>query len=784
MPASSGETSPPAPPVASHDLRMLVPAVVAWLTMWAATAEQALLVGAVVLVGLATAGAAARRRSALLGAVALLLVVGSGVGLLRVQVLRSGPLSGLAGEEAMVVAEVVTGTELQVSTGPGGEVGWVRGELRRVEGRGRDHGLRAPVVVLVTGERIETWRGLVAGSRVRAEARLARPDRGSDVAAVVRIRGAPEVVGRPGPGLRLVERVRAGLRAAVAPRSEEQRALVPALVLGDTSAMTDELEQRFAATGLVHLTAVSGANLTLLLVFLLGLARAVGVRGWWLRLLGLVGVGVFVALCRTEPSVLRAAAMGLVALAALGLGGRGERRGLRHLCVAVTVLLLLDPWLARSAGMALSVLASAGIVWWAGRWATQLAGWLPRWVAESVAVPMAAQLATQPVATAISGQVSAAGLVANMAAAPFVGPATVLGFAAAGASLLWAPLAEFVALGAALSAQGILVVADLGASLPGALWVWPVTPWSIAVLGVGCVLVAAVVPVLLHRWWACLLLTLVMVLALLRSPVQPGWPPPRWFLVACDVGQGDAVLLRAGPRAAVVVDAGPDPVAVDRCLSRVGVVEVPLLVLSHFHADHVDGLPGVLGGRRVGAVLVSPLAQPVAQHRQVQDQLAAAGLTARVAVPGSSWQVGDVTWRNVGPTEVPATAVGDGGSGESPAENDASVVALATVSGVRVLLTGDIGAEAQQRLVGTTGLEADVLKVPHHGSADQDPAFLRASGAVLAVASAGRDNSYGHPAARTVELLETSGTRVLRTDTSGSLALAAGPDGVRVTTER
>ncbi|SDE63413.1 ComEC/Rec2 family competence protein [Auraticoccus monumenti] len=784
MHPATEETLPPAPPVAPHDLRMLVPAAVTWLTTWVATAEQGLLVGAVVLVGLVTTGLAARRRSALLGAVALLLVAGSAVGVLRVQALRSGPLPALAADEAMVEVEVVTGTDLQVSTGPGGDVGWVRGELRRVQGRGQDHRLRAPVVVLVTGERIEAWRGLVAGSRVRAEARLAGPDRGSDVAAVVRIRGAPELVAPPGPGLLLVERVRAGLRDAVGPRTEEQRALVPALVLGDTSAMTEELEQRFAATGLVHLTAVSGANLTLLLVFLLGLARAVGVRGWWLRLLGLLGVGVFVALCRTEPSVLRAAAMGLVALAALGLGGRGERRGLRHLCVAVTVLLLLDPWLSRSAGMALSVLASAGIVWWAGRWAAELSGWLPRWVAESVAVPLAAQLATQPVATAISGQVSAAGLVANMAAAPFVGPATVLGFAAAGASLLWAPLAEFVALGAALSAQGILVVADVGASLPGALWVWPVTPWSVAVLVAGCVLVAAVVPVLLRRWWACLLLAVLMVLALLRSPVQPGWPPERWFLVACDVGQGDAVLLRAGVRAAVVVDAGPDPVAVDRCLSRLGVVEVPLLVLSHFHADHVDGLPGVLGGRRVGAVLVSPLAQPLQQHRQVQEQLAAAGLSARVAVPGSTWQVGEVSWRTLGPAEVAAVPLGDDGSGESPAENDASVVALATVSGVRVLLTGDIGAEAQQRLVGTAGLEADVLKVPHHGSADQDPGFLRASGAALAVASAGRDNSYGHPAARTLQLLETSGTRVLRTDTSGSVALSGGPDAVRVTTER
>jgi competence protein ComEC len=93
---------------------------------------------------------------------------------------------------------------------------------------------------------------------------------------------------------------------------------VPALVLGDTSGLDPALSEDFRATGLTHLTAVSGANLTLLLAFLLTVARWVGLRGWNLRIVGLVAVIIFVALCRTEPSVLRAAAMGLVALAALG----------------------------------------------------------------------------------------------------------------------------------------------------------------------------------------------------------------------------------------------------------------------------------------------------------------------------------------------------------------------------------------------------------------------------------------------------------------------------------
>nr|WP_269449949.1 ComEC/Rec2 family competence protein [Auraticoccus cholistanensis] len=762
---------------------MVPVAAAAWAATWLATSERLPAAGAVVLAALLLVWCARRRRSALLQAVALVLLGATVVGLVRLHGVRGGPVAELASAQAAVSAEVVTTSDVQRSTTPGQQLAWVRGELRLLHGRGQRHQTRLPVVVLVTGTAVERWRPVVSGSRVRTEARLAAPDRGSEVAAVVRVRGAPELVAPPPAGLRLVERVRAGLRAAVAPRSDEQRALVPALVLGDTSQMTEELDRRFAATGLVHLTAVSGANLTLLLAFLLSSARALGVRGWALRGVGLGAVVVFVALCRTEPSVLRAAAMGLVALAALGVGGRGERRGLRHLAVAVTVLLLLDPWLSRSVGMALSVLASAGIVWWAGRWAEVAAGWLPRWVAESVAVPLAAQLATQPVSTAISGQVSLAGLLANTAAAPFVGPATVLGFAAAGASLLWSPLAEFAALGAALSAQGILLVSSGGAALPGALWSWPVSPVSLLVLAVGCLLVARAVPHLLSRWWAGLGAAVLLVVSLLRAPVQPGWPPPDWFLVACDVGQGDALLLRADERSAVVVDTGPEPAAVDRCLDSTGVAAVPLLVLSHYHADHVDGLPGLLAGRAVGTVLVPPGGSPLEQHRRVLDQLAGAGLPATVAGVGGRWRAGEVEWHTLGPVGPPVATTA--AEGESPAENDASLVGVATVAGVRVLLTGDIGPGAQQALTREHGpLRVDVLKVAHHGSADQDPEFLRGTGAVVALASAGRDNSYGHPAARTVALLESAGQRVLRTDTSGSLALTRDGDRIRVTSQR
>lgn len=689
------------------------------------------------------------------------------LGALQVHRLDAGPPAELARDRAWVSARAVIRSDPHRYPARGAlpPLVTVRVQTLELQGRGRGWRVRVPVLLLVSGTAGEAWAGLPVGTTVSLTGRLQPAERGDDVAATLQVRGPPVVVAPPGPGLRLVERVRQGLRTSVEHRRPEPRALVPALVLGDTSALTPELAADFRATGLTHLTAVSGANLTLLLAFLLLGARWLGVRGWWLRLVGLVAVGVFVALCRTEPSVLRAAAMGLVALAALGSGSR--RAGVRNLAVAMILLLLLDPFLARSWGFALSVLASGGIIWWSRPWAEVLARWAPRVVAEPLTLALAAHLATLPAVAALSGTVSTSGLLANALAGPFVGPATVLGFAAAGGSLVSSHLAAVLAFGAAWSAQVIIWVARFGAALPGGSQAWPTTPAALALLVAGCLAAALMVPWVLARRWLSLLLAVLMTAALARAPALPGWPPPDWQFVVCDIGQGDGLVLRAGEHQAVVVDSGPDPQAMRRCLDGLGVRAVPLLVLSHFHADHVDGLTGVFDGRTVGRLWVSPLAAPAGEAATVGTLAARQGVPVEVPTVDSAVTVGAVSLRVLGPLS-PQGADTD----ESATENDASLVLLADVDGLRILLTGDVEPPGQRALLGRgADLRAQVLKVPHHGSARQEAAFFAATGATVAIASAGVDNDYGHPAPKTVALAQALGMTVLRTDQNGSVAI-------------
>jgi competence protein ComEC len=239
-------------------------------------------------------------------------------------------------------------------------------------------------------------------------------------------------------------------------------------------------------------------------------------------------------------------------------------------------------------------------------------------------------------------------------------------------------------------------------------------------------------------------------------------------LVACEVGQGDGLAVRAGARSAVVVDTGPDPAAMRRCLDQLKISSVPLLILTHFHADHVDGLDGVRR-RQVGDIWVSPLASPGYEVERVRQWAASLGRTVTSPPVGTAATVGEVSLQVIGPVDHPLAA-GD----SSSTQNDESLVVMITAHGLRLLLTGDVEPPGQAAILGSgADLRADVLKVPHHGSARQDPAFFAAPGARLAIASAGLDNDYGHPAPRTVQLINSLGMTLLRTDQQGSVAITS-----------
>jgi len=713
-----------------------------------------------------TAGVAVllRHRGAVRTSVACWLLVASAVGAsaaVRDAALHDGPVPQLADRRAAVTVRLtVTSDPVRLRGGFSDGVR-LRATVTELAARDSRQRLRAPVLVIGGPD----WADVELGSEVAAKGRLAPAEAGGELSGVLTVRGPPTTVRPPGPLWRASARVRAEIRDAVSGRPAPGRDLVPALVMGDDAGLDEQVQADFRTAGLTHLLAVSGTNLTLVLGFLLIAGRWCGVRGRWQLLLGALGIAGFVLVARTEPSVVRAAAMGAVAL--VGLGSNGRDRGPRALGLAVAVLLLWDPWLATSVGFALSVLATGGILFLAPAWRDALATWMPRWLATALAVPAAAQLVCTPVIAAISGEVSLVAVAANLLAGPLVAPATVCGLLAGLLGLVRDPLGRVLGIPAAAAANGIVAVSTHAADLALPSVTWGTSATAITLLTLLCVLGAAIALRLLRRRGPALACCAVLSVVLLVPVPTPGWPPAGWVLAVCDVEQGDALVLNAGEHAAVVVDAGPDPDLVDRCLDRLDVEVVPLVVLTHFHADHVDGLSGVYDGRRVDEVDVTALTEP---PERAQAVARASGGRLRVPAYAETRRIGQVSLQVLGP--VPGVTHHGSAADEGSGPNNASVVLLVEIRGVQMLLTGDVEPEAQAVLGRSLpGLTVDVLKIPHHGSRHQDHDWLASLRASVAIASLGADNGYGHPAPETLEPLAAAGTEVYRTDEDGDVVV-------------
>ena len=752
------------------DLRTVLLAAAAWVGGLVALLAPRWLGGALLAAGLVVLLLRVRRGPSwvLAGCLVAATAVGAG-SVVRLESARHGPVARLADQRAFVSLTVRVASDPVRREGKFGAYVVVRVEVTSVEGRGRSFPTAARVLVI--GQ--EAWAEVLLGQTLHASGRL---DPGDDpaTAAVLRSSRAPRVVASPGPVLGAAEAVRAGIRRSLSGSGREARTLVPALVVGDDRQMPAQVVADFRTCGLTHLAAVSGTNLTLVVGALLVLARGVGVRARGLLVVGALGVVGFVLVARAEPSVVRAAAMGTVAL--VGMGVHGRRQGARALGVATLALLLVDPWLAISYGFVLSVLATAGILFLAPGFRDRLRAWLPRWAAEAVAVPLAAQLVCTPVVAALSGQVSLVAVVANMVVAPAVAPATVLGLLGGLLELGVPALGAVCGRVAGWFGWWIVAVATHLARLPVAAVDWQAGPGSLLLLTLLCVAVAVGAGAVLSRRAPALGLSAVLLVVMVVPMPTLGWPPHGWVMVACDVGQGDGLVFNAGAGAAVVVDAGPDPVLMDRCLDRLGIRSVPVVVLTHFHADHVDGLPGVLAGRRVGAVQVTALRDPASGAAAVDRWAAAAGVPVQVPSYGATGAAGQLTWQVIGPDQPGPI------ESEGSVANNASLVLLVRSHGIRVLAAGDVEPEAQERLADEVpGLRVDVLKVPHHGSRYQDAPWLAGLGARLAVVSVGEGNDYGHPADGTLELLRQAGAVVARTDREGDIAVVADGDTLRVT---
>lgn len=472
----------PSPDAAGLDLRLVPAAVTCWSVtaagiLWGTWSSACVLAAAVA--ATAALGRWLRKRVPEPRAGWPIVVAVAAVGVaftiavgLRVHDLGAHPIVSRYGATATVTVTPSESPRLL-----GGARLMFRADLRSLDGV--ESSGRVVVFASAVG-----FGALTAGRPATFRARVGRPTRSELTVAVLSATGEPRLGDAPG-----WQRVAARVRAEFAEQARavlpaDQAAMLPALVLGDTSALTAQTTTEFRSAGLTHLTAVSGANVTIVCGAVLLTAAVVGPRAAVAA--AAVALIAFVAVVQPSASVLRAAVMGGITLFAIV--SRRRRQAVPALSACVIVLMIAAPELAVDVGFALSVTATAALVVIAPAWSRRLVarGW-PKPLADGVAVALAAQLVTAPIVAGMSGTLSLVSVAANLAVAVVIPPITVVGTAAAVLTTLWPAAARLLIRFTGPELWWLLHVARWCAAVPGAT-----VPVPSGLTGVVCVAAAGI----------------------------------------------------------------------------------------------------------------------------------------------------------------------------------------------------------------------------------------------------------------------------------------------------
>ncbi len=810
------------PPTRTWDLRLVPPALVAWagaaafirvepaFGYWAGLAAL-LAAGSILLAGRRLQRAAPITTAAFpLLCLALISFSAAEGGAER----TAGPIGNAINDGTAITAHLVITSDPAPSTTPTKFSGAVQYLLEativEATAAGNKFSAATPVLI-IAGER---WSDLETGQREEGAGDLQTPGAGDDVEALLFASTAPRLAKPAGQWDKHTTEIRRAFRDRSGALSPGAAELLPGMVLGDRSALSADLDAAMKRTGLTHLTAVSGANCSIILgvVFLLGYAARL--PRWLAAVVALVALAGFVSLVRPDPSVLRAAVMGTIGIVAI-MTGRG-RRSPSLLCIAVVVLLSFDPWLSGSYAFILSVLATTGLIVFGSGCARWLGRWVPLWAAQAGAVAIAAQVFCAPVIVLLQPQLVTYSVPANVLVAPVIPVVTIAGMAAVLAMSLCPPLFPALLVTAAAGAQWVGTVARYFSSAPAAAIPWPEGATGVA-------LMAAVSLGSLGLVWIVSSPARLRTAAITTSRLLPGEPSSNlnrsvtagilgvvvgvapgllisgsgimtgssdWSIVACDVGQGDGLVVRTGAHSAIVVDTGPEPELMDQCLRQLRISTVDMLVITHMHADHSGGIAGVLKGRTVERAMVSTTDTQIPAG--ISSTLKDHGVEVTAAQKGQRGTDGRVRWHVLWPPKTHYSAT----------ENNSSIVMGMHVMetegpALSALLTGDLEREGLRRLLAPSSASPlplhsngilypglDVLKVAHHGADNGGTALITKLEPAMALISVGADNDYGHPADGIIAALEQSGTHTGRTDEHGRVYIGKHAGILRMWSER
>lgn len=541
----------------------------------------------------------------------------------------------------------------------------------------------------------------------------------------------------------------------------ENGSFARALLLGDKTEISYEMNTDFKVSGISHIVAVSGLHMSILFGLV---AFVTWKRRWLLAVFGIPTILLFMMLAGFTPSVTRAGIMMILMI--LSLVFRREYDPPTALAFAAVSMLAVNPLVAASVGFQLSVGSVAGIFLFMGKISGWILQWIPKsekkwlkllrtWFAVSISVSVSAQVITTPLVAVYFQTVSLVSILTNLAVL------WVINFIFYGVMLV-------CLVGVFWSRAGIV----LGRLISVPIWYVRMTAKLLAKLPLAAVYTQSVYIVI----WLCFVYALILLLVLSREKrpilslglagaavavaLSLGWLEPRVHdqsVTVLDVGQGQSVILQHADKT-FLVDCGGDfdDAAADmaaQTLLSMGISRIDGLILTHYDRDHSGGVPGLLYRIRADKVYL-----PAGEG--AQDILAASDAQAVWVTEQMQ-----LCTRGLNITLFPAQY--------AQSDNESSIAVLFQTEKCDTLLTGDMSALYEKILIRENEIpDLEILIAGHHGSKNATSAELLAKTAPdVVVISVGENNRYGHPAQETMERLNRAGCVVYRTDESGTIVL-------------
>jgi competence protein ComEC len=511
------------------------------------------------------------------------------------------------------------------------------------------------------------------------------------------------------------------------------------LLLGDRSGLTQELEADFAASGTMHILAISGLHVAILAGLVHIFCRMLKLGSSATAVTLLVMVLGYTLLTDQRPPVMRAALLVVIVLAGLRAGRQSG--GYQLLALCAFLLLLLHPLDLFDIGAQLSFLAVAAIIWsnrvWiqsdddpvlplidvrSRPWWQRALEWLQRGIRQGLIVTSAIWLTTIPLGLLHFHQVSPIGLVVNIALAPVVLVMLAAGYVLLFAGLLIPPLAFLPAWVFDTLLSFLLMIVDWSGSTPLGHFSQPAPPvwWIVGgyLLWLGCMNVIPLPGTRVRQVQGLIVWTAI---GLCTGLVPRGEQPLR--LTFLSVGHGCAVLIETPDDGVLLYDAGSFAdggralQTIQSALFERGQRRLDALIISHADVDHYNGAQGLVGQIPVGTILCSKLFLDFQQVpvRQLCDAAAETGVPLRIVQAGDQLASdSDVSLRVLHPP----------GAFVDEEDNPGSVVLDIQYAGRRVLLTGDLEGAGLDHLLAMPSAPVDILMSPHHGSAAANPTKL------------------------------------------------------------